>query len=208
MLDKRIKGRVFTESQHLVWLVENFRAQKGEPIPVKTPNPFTLEVEDTWTPYVTRQSTMMSPVPRSGSKSPTLPYSPRRQRHRDKQSESPDLTIYPATTGIVMSPRYGTGLGGGRGFVNYYVWMWRLETILSLIFMSHLTLHASAWLGFCKLILPFDMDSHLYLLLINNETCSMGLPKHALNLHELMHETFWFSTMLNLLFFCKWMKGC
>lgn len=96
---------------------ENFRAQKGEPIQIKTPNPFSYEMEDTWTPFVSRQTTMMSPVMRVGSKSPTYPLSPRRQ----KPSESPDLTLYPVQQGLLMSPspRYGTGLGGKSGFINY-----------------------------------------------------------------------------------------
>ncbi|XP_052810926.1 uncharacterized protein LOC128238745 isoform X5 [Mya arenaria] len=90
------------------YLLENFRAQKGEPIQIKTPNPFSYEMEDTWTPYVTRQSTMMSPVMRMASKSPAVPFSPRRQL---KPSESPDLTLYPVSQGLLMSPspRYGTG---------------------------------------------------------------------------------------------------
>ncbi|KAH3889011.1 hypothetical protein DPMN_013057 [Dreissena polymorpha] len=99
------------------YLLENFRAQKGEPIQIKTPNPFSYEMEDTWTPYVTRQSTMMSPIQRGSSKSPVVPFTPRRL----KPSESPDLTLYPVSQGLLMSPspRYGTGLGGSRGFLNY-----------------------------------------------------------------------------------------
>lgn len=97
--------------------VEHFRAQKGEPIPVQTPNPFNIEMEDTWTPYVTRQSTLMSPIQRAGSKSPAVPWSPR--RYLPKPSESPDLTLYPVSQGMLMSPRYGTGIGGSRGYINY-----------------------------------------------------------------------------------------
>lgn len=101
--------------------VENFRAQKGEPIQIKTPNPFSYEMEDTWTPYVTRQSTVISPVQRAGSKSPVaVPFSPRRHQ---KPCNSPDLTLYPVKEGYMLppspSPRYGTGLGGSRGFINY-----------------------------------------------------------------------------------------
>lgn len=73
-------------------------------------------MEDTWTPYVTRQSTLMSPLPRTGSKSPALPYSPR--RYMLKPSNSPDLTLYPVSQGLV-SPRYGTGLGAGQTYINY-----------------------------------------------------------------------------------------
>lgn len=114
--------RCFCNANHhgnrrLPFPVENFRAQKGEPIQIKTPNPFSYEMEDTWTPYVTRQSTMMSPIQRGGSKSPVVPFTPRRL----KPSESPDLTLYPVSQGLLMSPspRYGTGLGGSRGFLNY-----------------------------------------------------------------------------------------
>ncbi|XP_053397861.1 uncharacterized protein LOC123552387 isoform X3 [Mercenaria mercenaria] len=87
------------------YLLDNFRAQKGEPIPVQTPNPFSVEMEDTWTPFVTRQSTLMSPVQRTGSKSPGIPVSPR--RYMMKPSESPDLTLYPVSQGLI-SPRYGS----------------------------------------------------------------------------------------------------
>ncbi|XP_060579105.1 uncharacterized protein LOC132736071 isoform X3 [Ruditapes philippinarum] len=87
------------------YLLDNFRAQKGEPIPVKTPNPFSVEMEDTWTPYVTRQSTVISPIGRAGSKSPAVPFSPR--RYTMKASESPDLTLYPVSQGLI-SPRYGS----------------------------------------------------------------------------------------------------
>lgn len=75
-----------------------------------------MEMEDTWTPYVTRQSTVISPIGRAGSKSPAVPFSPR--RYMMKPSESPDLTLYPVSQGLI-SPRYGTGLGGGRSYINY-----------------------------------------------------------------------------------------
>jgi len=97
--------------------VENFRAQKGAAIQIKTPNPFSYDMEDTWTPYVTRQSTVISPM---GRKSPmVVPFSPRRQQ---KTSYSPDLTLYPVSQGLYLgspSPRYGTGVGGSRGFISY-----------------------------------------------------------------------------------------
>lgn len=110
-----------------IWSLENFRVPKGAPIPVRTPNPFTLEDEDTWTPFVSRQHTMVSPVQRSNTRSPSvLPYSPKK-RPKNYSRESTDSMFLPSSRGLIISPRgYGTGLSP-RGYINYLNWQFEYQ---------------------------------------------------------------------------------